>query len=152
MHFQLMIFSTYNGFIRMQSHCKWRKISTIRAWSIKTYSICTNKGTFLSFEYTCLPAKSPQLCPTLCDSMDCSLPDSSVHGILQTRILEWAAMPSSRGSSLSRDQTRISCNFCIAGRFFTAEPLGKPWVSICILKYRKDIATLKKKKKGWNKK
>ena len=42
-------------------------------------------------------AKSLQLCPTLCDPIDCSLPPSSVHGILQTRILEWVAMPSFRG-------------------------------------------------------
>ena len=41
-------------------------------------------------------AKLLQLCPTLCDPMDYSLPGSSVHGILQTRILEWVAMPSSR--------------------------------------------------------
>ena len=40
-----------------------------------------------------------QLCLTLCDTMDCSPPGSSVHGILQARILEWVAMPSSRGSS-----------------------------------------------------
>ena len=40
-----------------------------------------------------------QSCPTLCDPMDCSLPGSSVLGILQTRILEWVAMPSSRGSN-----------------------------------------------------
>ena len=46
-----------------------------------------------------------QLCLTLCDAMDCSSPDSSVHGILQARILEWVAMPSSRGSSQPRDQT-----------------------------------------------
>ena len=39
------------------------------------------------------------LCLTLCDPMDCSPPGSSVHGILQARILEWVAMPSSRGSS-----------------------------------------------------
>ena len=38
------------------------------------------------------------LCPTLCDSMDCSMPGSSVQGILQERILEWVAMPYSRGS------------------------------------------------------
>ena len=44
-------------------------------------------------------AKSLQSCPALCDSMDCSPPDSSVHGVLQARILEWIAMPSSRGSS-----------------------------------------------------
>ena len=51
----------------------------------------------------------PQLCPTLWDPMDCSPPGSSVHGILQIRILEWVAMPSSRGSSQSRDWTCISC-------------------------------------------
>ena len=44
-------------------------------------------------------AKSFQLCPTLYDPMDCSPPGSSVHGILQARILEWVAMPSSRRSS-----------------------------------------------------
>ena len=74
----------------------------------------------------CLHAKSLQSCPILCDPMDCSLPGSSVHGILQTRILEWVAMPSSRGSSWPRDQTRISCSSSVAGRFFTNEPPGKP--------------------------
>ena len=48
--------------------------------------------------------------------MGCSLPGSSVHGILQARILEWVAMLSSRGSSWPRDQTRV---YHIAGRFFT---------------------------------
>ena len=47
----------------------------------------------------CIGAKLLQLCLTLCDPMDCTPPGSSVHGILQARILEWAAMPSSRGSS-----------------------------------------------------
>ena len=50
-----------------------------------------------------------QLCPTLCHPMDCSLPGSSVHGILQARILEWVSIPFSRGSSWPRDQTRVSC-------------------------------------------
>ena len=45
-----------------------------------------------------------------CNPMDCSPPDSSVHRILQARILEWFAMPSSRGSSWPRDWTCISCN------------------------------------------
>ena len=57
-----------------------------------------------------------QSCLTLCDPMDCSLPGSSVHGILQTRILQWAAIPFSKGSSQSRDESRVSC---IAGRFCT---------------------------------
>ena len=54
--------------------------------------------------------------PTPCDPMDCSLPGSFVHGILQARILEWVAISFSRGSSRPRYQTRVSC---IAGRFFT---------------------------------
>ena len=55
-------------------------------------------------------------CPTLCDSMDSSLPGSSVQGILQARIPEWAAIPFFRGFSRPKDQNRASC---IAGRFFT---------------------------------
>ena len=47
----------------------------------------------------CMHGKSLQSCPTLCDPMDCSPPGSSVQGILQARILEWVAMPCSRGSS-----------------------------------------------------
>ena len=54
-----------------------------------------------------------QSCPTLCNPIDCSLPDSSVHGILQPRILEWVAISSSKGSSQPRDWTCISCFFCI---------------------------------------
>ena len=53
--------------------------------------------------------KVAQLCPTLYDPMDCGQAGSSVHGILQARILEWVAMPFSRGSSQSRDGTRVSC-------------------------------------------
>ena len=66
-----------------------------------------------------------QSCPTVCNPMDHSPPDS-VHGILQARILEGVAMLSSRGPSQFRDLTCISCGFCIAGRFFTVEPPGKP--------------------------
>ena len=57
-----------------------------------------------------------QSCPTLCNPMDCSLPDSSIHGIFQTRILKWVAVFFSRESSQPRDQTWVSC---IAGRLFT---------------------------------
>ena len=46
----------------------------------------------------CVCVKSLQLCPTLCDAVDCSPPGSSVHRILQARILEWVAISSSRGS------------------------------------------------------
>ena len=53
-------------------------------------------------------AKSLQLCTALCDPMDCSPSGSSVHGILQARILEWVAIPFSKGSSWPRDRTHIS--------------------------------------------
>ena len=58
-----------------------------------------------------------QSSPTLCDPRDCSPPGSSVHGVLQGRILEWVDFPFSRESSQPRDQTQVSC---IAGRFFTS--------------------------------
>ena len=74
-----------------------------------------------------LYAKSRQSCLTLCDPRDRSPPVSSVSGILQARILEWVAMPSSRGSSWPRDQTHVSWKSpALAGRFFTTEPPGKP--------------------------
>ena len=56
--------------------------------------------------------QSLQLCPTLCDPVDCSPPFSSVHEILQARILEWVAMPSSRWFSWPRDRTHVSYVSC----------------------------------------
>ena len=73
----------------------------------------------------CLVAQS---CPALCDPVDCSPPGSSVHGILQARILESVAVSSSRGSSWPRDRTWVSC---IAGGFFTSAGMPFPphyWV------------------------
>ena len=63
-----------------------------------------------------LCAKLFQSCPIFCNPVDCSPQGSSVHGILQTRILKWVAIPFSRGSSQLRDQTQVSH---IASRFFT---------------------------------
>ena len=57
-----------------------------------------------------------QSCLTLCDPMDYNPPGSTVHGILQAGVLEWVAIPFCKGSSLPRDQTRVSC---IVGRRFT---------------------------------
>ena len=53
-------------------------------------------------------SEGSQSCPTLCDAMDCSPPGSSVHGIFQARLLEWAAISSSRRSSQPRDRTWVS--------------------------------------------
>ena len=68
-----------------------------------------------------------QSCLTFSDPLDYSPPASSVHGVLQARILEWVAMTSSSGSSQPREQTRVSSVSCIAGGFFTLEPPGKPF-------------------------
>ena len=72
-------------------------------------SACTE----LNMWYNCVPAKSIQSCLTLHNPMDWSPPGSSVYGILQARILEWVAMPSSRGSSWPRDWTWVSSVSCI---------------------------------------
>ena len=64
--------------------------------------------------FPCMRAKLLQSCPTLWDPMDCSLPGSSVQGILQERILKWVAVSSSRGSSWPRDWTHVSYVSCSA--------------------------------------
>ena len=69
--------------------------------------------------YMCMCAKSLQFCPTLCATVNCSPSGSSVHGILQARILEWVAISFSRGSSQPGDRTLVSF---FAGRFFITEP------------------------------
>ena len=71
-----------------------------------------------------------QSCPALCNPTDCSPPGSSVHGILQARILEWVAIPFSRGSSWPRDRTQVSH---IAGRLPFELP-RKPLLWYSILK------------------
>ena len=71
---------------------------TYHAWQMEVYAVVT------------------QECPTLWDPMDCSPPGSLVHWIVQARILEWVAIPFSRGSSRTRDRTQVSHT---AGRFFT---------------------------------
>ena len=68
----------------------------------------------------CLVTKS---CATLLQPHECSPPGSSVWGISQARTLEWVAISLSRVSSRPRDQTQVSC---LAGRFCTIEPPGKP--------------------------
>ena len=73
----------------------------------------------ISIPYMKSESEVAQSCPTLCDRMDCSLPGSSVHGVLQARILEWVAISFSRGPSGLRDWTWVS-------RF-------NLWAAICIV-------------------
>ena len=59
----------------------------------------------VGYKWTAYENEVTQSCPTLCDPVDCSPPGSSVHGILQARILEWVAISLSRGYSRPRDRT-----------------------------------------------
>ena len=90
--------------------------STVSSWKERIFSLTKDpekKGCCGRIKIA-LVAK---LCPTLCHSMDCNPPGSSVHGILQPRILEWAAISFSRGSSQPRDWAWVSC---ISSKCFTA--------------------------------
>ena len=75
----------------------------------------------------CVCVKLLQSCPALCNPVDYSLLGSSVRGILQARILEWVAMPSSRGSSRPRDETRVFYVSCIGRQILHHQRhLGSP--------------------------
>ena len=111
----------------------WSNLSVVSPiWgSIQSILIRIHHLIFSSYHHCVDQAKRPRGSPigysmcmcwvtqwylALCDTMDCRLPGSSVHGILQARILEWMAGPLSRGSSQPRDPTQVSL---IASRFFT---------------------------------
>ena len=102
-----------------------------------------NTGVGCHFLLQCMKVKSEsevaQLCPTLSDPMDCSLPGSSVHGIFQARVLEWGAIafskeywsglpfPSPEDLSDPGIELKSSASPALAGRFFTTELFGKPF-------------------------
>ena len=101
------------------------KVSSPNHWTTREFPVC--------FLHACVHAKSLRSCPTLCDPMDCNPPGPSVHGILQARILECIAMPSSRGFSWPRDEPRSSA--------WQEDPLplvppGKPMPPILETKWR----------------
>ena len=95
-------------FFNFKCHRAWCGLITLQAHISSVWSCC------------CLVTQS---CPTLCDPMNYSQPDLSVHEISQARLPEWVAISLSKGSSQHRDWTHVSC---LAGRFFTTEPPGKP--------------------------
>ena len=99
---QILFFTT----LKDQVKDNWEHFITSLDLNLETQSIFN----------CCVHAKSLQSSPTRCAPIDYSLPGCSVHGILQTRILEWVAVSFSRGSSQPRDQTLVSC---IADRLFT---------------------------------
>ena len=96
--------------------CVWNRSSwLLNAIQVSHVLSCISCW-ILSITAAAAAAKSLQLCPTLCDPMDCSLRGSSIHGIFQARVLEWVAISFSRGSYQPRDWTWVSR---IVGRRFT---------------------------------
>ena len=114
----------------------WERLVRIQSWRVKTQSIWGRYSLyFVDKEADCKRLRwgeVAQSCPTLCNPVDCSLPGSSVQGILQARLLEWVAISFSRGSSRPRDQTQVSR---IGGRRFnlwaTREALSKVMQLVC---------------------
>ena len=121
----------WTGLISLQSEGLSRVFSNTTVWKHQFFSaqlslwsnsqclyMTTGKTKALTIQTFVSKVKMlvAQSCLTLCNPLDCSPPGSSVHGILQARILEWVAIPFSKGSSRSRDRTWVSCT---AGGFFT---------------------------------
>ena len=107
----------------MQTLCHFLK----KTWASLNFGIHGHPGSNVPWMSACSVALS---CLILCNPIDCrNPPGSSVHAILQERILEWVAISSSRGSSQSSDQSRVSCGSCI-GRWILY-----PWATWEILYY-----------------
>ena len=113
--------------LSLHDSLQWPPVSDPSSCPLPLY---LGKGTLLLAPDTTLKKKKvkmlvAQSCPTPYDPMDCSPPGSSIHGILQARILQWVAIPFSRGSSQSRDWTCICC--------MRTEPPGKPNISLPLM-------------------
>ena len=103
---------------------------------------CGEKGTLLHcwwecklirplWRTVCLHAQSCRSCLTLWHPMDCSPSGSSIHAILPARILEWGAIPSSRGCSQPRDRTHVFCVSWVAENSLLLSQKGSPWRAVC---------------------
>ena len=134
--FDLMIFSTYDEFIRRSFHPSWggsvigvgvlRDTTEWLSHVLRNTESARRRETKNLLEHVwvcvCVCVHVSSVVSDSCDPMDYSLPGSSVHGISQTRILEWVAISSPRGSF----QPRIKPNSpALEGRFFTTKPPGK---------------------------
>ena len=105
---QLLFLSVTNSYKHFTLSARWSTSFPMDAW--------------LSTEFVrvCVCTKSLQSCATLCNPMGCSRPGSSVHGVFQASILEWFALPSSRGSSNPGIEPAVSLFPVLAGGFFTS--------------------------------
>ena len=94
---------------------RWAEEWSAEWWEVSwdSWSLWHGQWSRIQLVEDCVHAKLLQSCPTLCNTMDCSPPGSSVRGILQARKLEWIAVSYSRGSSQPRDRTHVSYISCI---------------------------------------
>ena len=99
--------------------CNWFPFPHCIIWTLILPQIQSPEAKGNACVRACMRVQSLRLCPTPCDPMNCSLPGSSAHRILQIRITEWTAMPSWLGSSQSRNWTHVSSISCTPGGFFT---------------------------------
>ena len=137
----------FHVFVSKYSENKSRVCAFVHNWSLTVYSVTHSipipmqvLGTGWSVTHDSCTRESEsevtQSCPTLCDLMDCSLPGSSLHGIVQAKILEWIAISFSRGSSRPRDRPGSPAFQADA---LTSEPPGKSflWAAREVLSYLK---------------
>ena len=99
--------------LRLWERSTWSQVKREEKWSCDHIGTCASRRRFMKKKKS--ENEVAQLCPTLCNHMDCSLPGFSIHGIFQARVLEWVAISFSKGSSRPRDRAQVSH---IAGRCF----------------------------------
>ena len=120
---------------RAQESWSWivqQQLATLGAWFSSWYQVLIRVTSCSSVPRAVLilvlksqVGEVTQSCPTLCDPVDFSLPSSSVHWILQARMLEWVAISFSRGSSQPRDRTRVSLTGGRHFNFWATREVGK---------------------------
>ena len=114
----------------------WMDTELLMIWSSHTNSgLSTSRSLHIRENQVSgfVVALVAKLCPTLCHPMNCSTPGSSVHGISQTRILVWVAIPFSRGSSQPKDRTCISCiDRQILYHWATRETQASGWATVTL--------------------
>ena len=131
--YSMCLLITYFIFSSVYNTLAWKNPMDGGAWWAAVYGVAQSRTQLrrLSSSSSVYKVKLTvaQSCPTLCDPMDCSLPGSSVRGLLQARILEWVAVLLSRGSSQPRGGTQVSH---IAGRFFTSWATREARQRVCV--------------------
>ena len=119
------------GYIGWERHLSnyWGAAILSYSWNWGHFFLLHKFLLFPNYDLTWSEVLAAQRCPTLCNSVDCSLPGSSVHGILQARILELGAILLSRGLSQPKDRIWVSR---IAGRFFTLSHQESPFSTTAV--------------------